>query len=103
MTRLIEFWHGRGGILLRRGIRGLLRVSAWVFATLVRQLRFLWASISPRTRIFAIIVGLVLISAWTSGSFPGLSEAAHGGAVLILALVGLWWIITAPFPSRRWW
>jgi hypothetical protein len=50
-----------------------------------------------------IIIGLVLLSGWTSSSFPGLSDLAQGLAVLVLGFVGFWWIITAPFPSRRWW
>lgn len=103
MNRLDDFWHGRGGIALRRGFALLIRAAAVLGPAVVWQFRVVWARISPRARIFAIILGLVLLSAWTSGPLPGISEIAHDGAVLILAFVGFWWILTAPFPRRRWW
>jgi hypothetical protein len=43
------------------------------------------------------------MSPWTRIALPGFSAIAQGGAVLILALVGLRLIITAPFTRRRQW
>lgn len=103
MSRFSEFWHGRGGIAIRRGVVLLLRVAMRLLATLIWQLRLLWARISPRARIFVIIIALVFISGWTHHAFPGVSEVAQALGVLLLASVGFWWIVTAPFKSRRWW
>lgn len=103
MNRAVEMWDSRGMVAARRLVALLARALAWLLARLFWQLRVLWAQFSPRARLIFIIIGLVLISAWTGSAIPGLSEAAHGFAVLLVAFIGLWWIITAPFPSRRWW
>jgi hypothetical protein len=103
MNRAVEIWNGQAAVAVRRMVAWLARAFAWLLARLFWQLRVIWAQFSPRARIIFIIIGLVLISAWTGTAIPGLSEAAHGFAVLLVAFIGLWWIITAPFPSRRWW
>lgn len=103
MNRAVEMWRNPAAVAARRAVAMVVRALAWLLRELVWQLRVIWAQFSPRARIIFIIVGLVLISAWTGSAIPGLSEAAHGFAVLLVAFIGLWWIITAPFPSRRWW
>ena len=100
--RLREAWRSpamRAAIRLlgmfARGVLRLARSLAW-------QLRIAWWQISPRGRIFVTIFGLVLLSAWTAGAAPSVSATAQALAVLMLAFVGLWIILTSPFRSRRW-
>lgn len=88
---------------VRRLVALTARAFAWLLVRLFWQLRVIWAQFSPRARIVFIIIGLVLISHWTGSALPGLSDVTQGLAVLILAFLGLWFIVTAPFPSRRWW
>ncbi|MCA1836932.1 MAG: hypothetical protein LC721_11645 [Actinobacteria bacterium] len=103
MTRLVETWDSRAMVALRRLSALLLRALGWLLRALVWQLRVMLTRISPRARIVLLVLVLVMISAWTSSSMASVSETAQGLAVLIVAFIGLWWIATAPFKTRRWW
>ena len=103
MNRAVDIWQGPVAVAARRLLALLVRGFIWLLARVLWQLRVLWATTSPRMQIILILVGLVLLSAWTGSSIPGLSEIARGLAVLLLAFIGFWWILTAPFQSRRWW
>ena len=103
MNRAVAIWEGWGMVAVRRLVALLARTFAWLLGTLVWQGRLVWARISPRARIFPIIIGLVVVSAKTSSVAPSLSATAQALGVLLLAFVGFWWIATAPFKNRRWW
>ena len=81
--------------LLALGMARLLGMFVWT-------LRQTWVSFSARARIFLIIIALVLVSSATSSIAPSISATGQGLAVLLLAFVGLWMILTAPFRDRRW-
>ena len=107
MNRATEIWNGREMLVVRRLVRRLLalliRTLGSLLGHLLWQLRLVWARISPRARIFLIIVGLVVVSMQTSSLAPSLSAIAHAVGVLLFAFVGFWLIVTAPFKRRRWW
>jgi hypothetical protein len=103
LDRLRERWNSPAMLRTRRLVRLFLWAIWRVAAMVLRELRLVSRRLSPRARIFALIVGLVLISVWTGTAMPLVSAVANALGVLLLACVGLWIIVTAPFRSRGWW
>jgi hypothetical protein len=103
VNRAVEIWQSRAAVAARRLVAVVVRGCVWLLWWVIWQLRVFWARISPRARIILILVGLILVSGWTSSAVPSVSEVTWGLAVLLLAFIGFWWIVTAPFPRRRWW
>lgn len=101
MSRISDFWYGRGGQIIRRAVVLLARGAGRLLVATMWQLRLSFARTTPRTRVSVIIVGLVLISAWTNRIAPSLSDTAQALAVLLLAMVGFRMILTA-HVRRRW-
>jgi hypothetical protein len=103
MDRLRDLWNSPTTRALGRLLGGLARLTLRLVGVIVRELGFVWLGFSPRARIFLIIGGLVALSAFTSEALPSLGAVTQGLAVLLLASVGLWVVLTSPFRSRRWW
>jgi len=93
----MESWDSRAMVAFRRLLALFFLAMVWLLRALVWHLRVVLMRISPRARIVLLIIGFVLLSAWTSRAIPSVSEVAYGFAVLLMAFLGLWWIATAPF------
>ncbi len=107
LERLWDGWIAVGNLRMVRLLRGLLALLLRLLGRLVRalwwQLRLAWARMSGRARVAATLIGLVMLSAQTASFAPSLSATAYGLAVLLVAGVGFWMIVTAPFARRRRW
>lgn len=82
-------------------MRGLVRTLGRLLAWLFWHLRLTWARMSGRARVIAALVLLVLLSAQTSSVSGSVSALAQGLAVLLLAAVGFWMILSSPLRARR--
>jgi len=101
--RLRQIWESPLAVGLRRLVRLIALAATHVVALIVRALLRIWRAFSPRARIVLTILGLALISRTTRATAPSLSAVAQALATLLLSFVGFWWILTAPFRTRRWW
>ena len=102
MTRLREIWNGQATVVVRQLARLLVRAVARLAAMLIWQPRRAWARAGGRARVAVLLAVLILISSQTSAAAPSVSATTEGLAVLLIAGVGLWMIVTAPFRRRRW-
>ncbi len=103
MNRLTEVWSTQGAVALRRFIGLMGRGAGRLLGMLLWQLRVVWARITPRARIVLIIIGLALLSRTTNSVVPSIGATLQALAVMLLAAVGFWLILTSPFRQRRWW
>jgi len=102
---LWERWQAiRAGVVLAAMGRLLgltLRAAVFLTRTLIWQARIAWARMRGRTRLVVSILALVLISGMTNSTAPSVSAATQGIAVLLVAIAGLWMILTS-HRGRRW-
>lgn len=88
----------------RWGVTLLGRTMRWFALFLIGIMRANWWGLRRRGRVALSLAILVVIAATTSTFSPMLSAAVQGLAVLLIAVAGLWLILTGPFrPSRRRW
>ncbi len=95
-------WSGPGGLALRGLTRLVVRVVCGLIVAMLRQLGLIWARLGGRARVAVVLAALILISAQTESAAPSLSATAQGLAVLVVAGIGLWMMLTSPFRRRRW-
>jgi hypothetical protein len=103
MMRLGQLWQSPVAVGLRRIGFGVLRGTAWILGAISWQLRLIWHRIGARARIVFIIVMLALLSGATRSVAPSISATLQALAVLLLAAVGFWLIVSSPFREGRWW
>ncbi len=82
----------------------LARVSRWLAAWVPRLgfllfavARGIWWRLGSRARVAVVLATLLLIAAATNSVEPALSATAQALAVLLVAFLGLWLIVTSPF------
>jgi hypothetical protein len=73
--------------------RTLWHLARW----LPRAVRQLWWRLDNRARLAASLAVLVMLAADTATVMPALSALAQGGAVVLIAAVGLSMILRSPF------
>ena len=100
-ARVREAWNGPRGLAFRRLGRGLGRAYLRILAVLVGQVRVAWARSGGRARVAVLLVGLILLGAETRSTLPSVSDIAQALAVLLVAGIGFWMILTAPIRRRR--
>lgn len=99
LERVRARWNGPWTLALRGLARLLL---GRLFAAVVGLSRVIWARLGGRARVAAMLAALILISSRTESVAPSFSVTAHRLAVLLVAGIGLWLMLTSPFRGRRW-
>jgi hypothetical protein len=99
--RLRGAWNGPPGVALRRMARLIGRAYVWVIGALLWQVRAAWARANGRARVATVLIALILLTAATRSVFPSLSSLAEALAVLLVAVIGFWMILTSAVPRRR--
>ena len=86
----------------------LVQFGRWLASVVARLLTWLlaavgaiWVRLGPRARIAVVLATLLVLAAQTNSIAPTVSAAAQGLAVLLVALLGLWMIVSGPLQARR--